>query len=173
MGALLKNQFAIVTGGAKGIGFAVAQSLGKAGAKVMLADVDQQAGVTAVEKLQEAGIEATYTACDVSSKQDVDRLIDHTVQQLGGVDIMVANAGMPFHWCLPLFFPVMSSCAICDMQHAAKGRFVGCLLCFVLPVPAASPPSWLLQLCECCACWWDWTLCILSLLQGSSRQLHS
>eukprot|EP00877_Chromochloris_zofingiensis_P005984 jgi/Chrzof1/1639/Cz10g15110.t1 len=94
MGALLKNQFAIVTGGAKGIGFAVAQSLGKAGAKVMLADVDQQAGVTAVEKLQEAGIEATYTACDVSSKQDVDRLIDHTVQQLGGVDIMVANAGI-------------------------------------------------------------------------------
>eukprot|EP00878_Enallax_costatus_P014234 GHUV01014889.1.p1 GENE.GHUV01014889.1~~GHUV01014889.1.p1 ORF type:complete len:149 (+),score=39.14 GHUV01014889.1:220-666(+) len=90
----LVDKIAIVTGAAKGIGFAVAQSLGRDGASVMLSDIDDSAADTAVSRLSEQGIKAVYTHCDVSKRDQVQHLISQTVQQLGGVDIMVANAGI-------------------------------------------------------------------------------
>eukprot|EP00878_Enallax_costatus_P036794 GHUV01041352.1.p1 GENE.GHUV01041352.1~~GHUV01041352.1.p1 ORF type:complete len:208 (+),score=34.21 GHUV01041352.1:309-932(+) len=71
-----------------------AQSLGRDGASVMLSDIDDSAADTAVSRLSEQGIKAVYTHCDVSKRDQVQHLISQTVQQLGGVDIMVANAGI-------------------------------------------------------------------------------
>jgi len=90
----LLKKVAIVTGAARGIGYAIAQSLGKEGAAVMVSDVDDGAAASAVSKLQQQGISASYTHCDVSNSEQVQQLITKTVEQLGGVDIMVANAGI-------------------------------------------------------------------------------
>lgn len=90
----LSDKIAIVTGAAKGIGLAVAQALGNEGAAVMVSDVDDSAAQSAVNSLKQQGIRAEYTHCDVSKKDQVQQLIQQTVQQLGGIDILVANAGI-------------------------------------------------------------------------------
>lgn len=69
------------------------QALGNEGAAVMVSDVDDQAAEKALISLKEQGIQALYTRCDVSKKEQVQRLVQQTVEQLGGVDILVANAG--------------------------------------------------------------------------------
>eukprot|EP00879_Flechtneria_rotunda_P015233 GHRR01015924.1.p1 GENE.GHRR01015924.1~~GHRR01015924.1.p1 ORF type:complete len:227 (+),score=72.08 GHRR01015924.1:180-860(+) len=88
----LIKKAAVVTGGAKGIGFAVAQRLGLEGAAVMLGDIDDQAATEAVGRLKDQGIQATFTHCDVSQEPQVQNLIQQTIELLGGVDILVANA---------------------------------------------------------------------------------
>ncbi|KAF6254965.1 hypothetical protein COO60DRAFT_1537787 [Scenedesmus sp. NREL 46B-D3] len=90
----LADKIAVVTGAAKGIGLAVAQALGQEGAAVMVSDVDDIAAQQAVDSLLQQGIRAEYTHCDVANKDQVQQLIQQTVQQLGGVDILVANAGI-------------------------------------------------------------------------------
>lgn len=85
MAGMLANRVAIVTGGAKGIGYAVCQSLGKEGAKVVIGDVDQEASAAAVAQLEKQGIEAISTKCDVSSKAEVDALIQKAVDHMGGL----------------------------------------------------------------------------------------
>lgn len=64
-------QVAIVTGAAKGIGYAIAQRLGKEGAAVMVSDVDDTAAATAVNNLKQQGISAAFTHCDVASSEQV------------------------------------------------------------------------------------------------------
>jgi NAD(P)-dependent dehydrogenase (short-subunit alcohol dehydrogenase family) len=93
----LADRVAIVTGGAKGIGYAIARSLGQAGAKVMLADWDKPAVEEAASSLSKDGIQATCTQCDVSNSQQVTELVARTATEMGGVDIMVANAGTSIH----------------------------------------------------------------------------
>ena len=93
MANTLANRVAIVTGGAKGIGYAIARSLGQAGAKVMLADWDKPAVEEAASSLTKDGIQAACTQCDVSNSQQVTELVARTASEMGGVDIMVANAG--------------------------------------------------------------------------------
>lgn len=62
----------------------------------MLSDIDDSSAERAVSQLSSEGIKAPYTHCDVSRKDQVQNLIHHTVQQLGSIDIVVANAGMYF-----------------------------------------------------------------------------
>jgi NAD(P)-dependent dehydrogenase (short-subunit alcohol dehydrogenase family) len=59
----------------------------------MVSDVDDAAAEQAVNNLTQQGITALYTHCDVSNKAQVQNLIQTTVQKLGGLDIVVANAG--------------------------------------------------------------------------------
>jgi hypothetical protein len=65
----------------------------KAGAAVMVADIDQAAIDHAVSRLSGAGIKAAGARCDVSRAADVDGVLTKTQEELGGVDILVANAG--------------------------------------------------------------------------------
>lgn len=67
-------QVAIVTGAARGIGFAIAQSLGKEGAAVMVSDVDDTAAAAAVSNLQQQGISASFVHCDVANSDQVSGL---------------------------------------------------------------------------------------------------
>ena len=85
----LSGKCAHVTGGAKGIGAAIARALSMAGARVMLSDVNvDDARATADE------IGATAIALDVSDRAAVDAAMRETVEQLGGLDILVNNAGL-------------------------------------------------------------------------------
>lgn len=84
----LENKTAIVTGGAQGIGRAIAERYVAEGARVMIADIDEgKAGAAAGE------IGCAFAAADVSKKEDVDRLVDGAVAELGHIDILVNNAG--------------------------------------------------------------------------------
>jgi NAD(P)-dependent dehydrogenase (short-subunit alcohol dehydrogenase family) len=89
--AELDGRRALVTGGGRGIGRAVAELLTERGARVMIADIDP---VTARETAAALGDGAGSVACDVTSADDVAAAVAATVEQLGGLDILVANAGI-------------------------------------------------------------------------------
>jgi glucose 1-dehydrogenase len=89
----LKNKVSIVTGGAKGIGQAIVRRFLDDGAKVILADVDEQAGATAASELQGRG-DVRFVKCDVSERRDVGSMVAATLDAFGEIDILVNNAGV-------------------------------------------------------------------------------
>ncbi|XP_054609712.1 dehydrogenase/reductase SDR family member 4 [Dunckerocampus dactyliophorus] len=93
----LTGKVAIVTASTAGIGLAAAQALGKRGAHVVVSS-RRQAGVDkAVALLQSQDIQVTGTTCNVGKKEDRERLLQMTLDQCGGVDILVSNAAVnPF-----------------------------------------------------------------------------
>jgi len=91
--SLLAGQTAVVTGGAQGLGFAIAERFIAEGAHVMLGDLDLEATRAAVDKLGGAEV-ARAVRCDVTSSADVNALVAAAVEQFGGLDIMVNNAGI-------------------------------------------------------------------------------
>ncbi|MER7606209.1 MULTISPECIES: 3-oxoacyl-ACP reductase FabG [unclassified Nocardioides] len=90
--ALLENRTAVITGGAQGIGLAVAERFVAEGARVVLADLD---GAAAEAAAKELGPDvATGVACDVVSAEDVERALETAVATYGSLDIVVNNAGI-------------------------------------------------------------------------------
>lgn len=89
----LKGQVALVTGGSRGLGLQMAESLGEAGAKVMLTARKAAELEEAAAHLSERGIDARWIAADASKPEDVQRVVDETMQRLGRIDILVNNAG--------------------------------------------------------------------------------
>ena len=95
----LSGKIAIVTGGAQGFGFGIAQEMVKEGAFVVVANRGEKAGLAAVEKL---GDHSAFIPCDVSSPESVEQLMISTVEQFGGIDIFVSNAGILKAGALPV-----------------------------------------------------------------------
>ncbi len=87
----LKDRTALVTGAARGIGFAIAKRFIEDGAKVVLSDVDEKVGAEAAKSL---GANAHFIACDVGDAKAVDTLVKSTVAKFGALDILVNNAGI-------------------------------------------------------------------------------
>jgi 2-deoxy-D-gluconate 3-dehydrogenase len=90
----LSGKAAIVTGGAKGIGFGIAYRLAEAGAKVLVADFDEPAAQEAVKQLTGKGWSAEAFKVDVSDEIGVKSMVDACKQKFGSVDILVNNAGI-------------------------------------------------------------------------------
>ncbi len=90
----LKDQVAIVTGAARGIGLACAKRFAAEGAKVVLSDVEVEAGERAAEEIQASGADALFVKCDVGDKAEVEALMESAVAAFGRMDILVANAGI-------------------------------------------------------------------------------
>ncbi len=84
----------IVTGGAKGIGYACADRFLEDGDNVVIADIDKQAGKAAIEKLAVDEDRVLYVATDVSDKLSVHNLIAETLGKFGRIDVLVNNAGI-------------------------------------------------------------------------------
>ncbi len=85
---------AMITGGASGIGLAVAKQLGAKGARLVLADIEQTALDTAVDAFRETGVEASGVVCDVSRRDSVEALAEETFGRLGKVHLIFNNAGV-------------------------------------------------------------------------------
>ncbi|CAN5431110.1 3-oxoacyl-[acyl-carrier-protein] reductase [soil metagenome] len=90
----LKGKVAIVTGGAKGIGYGISYRLAEAGAKVLVADVDEASVQKATQELVSMGWSAEACIADVSSDDDVKRMFATTQEIFGTIDILVNNAGI-------------------------------------------------------------------------------
>lgn len=92
----LDGQNALVTGAARGIGLGCAQRLLDDGARVLLADIDDEAGEKAARELAEAGAgdRVAYLHCDVGDSAAVQAAVDRVVETWGGIDIAVANAAV-------------------------------------------------------------------------------
>ncbi|WP_248924947.1 glucose 1-dehydrogenase [Paenibacillus hamazuiensis] len=90
----MSPKVAIITGGAQGIGRAVALRFASSGYKVSVADVDKEAGLELVKLIGKAGGEAMFLKVDVAEQQEVERWIRVTVQELGRIDVLVNNAGI-------------------------------------------------------------------------------
>ena len=91
--SLLTGQTAVVTGGAQGLGFAIAERFISEGARVVLGDLDLGATEAAAKQLGGDDI-ALAVRCDVTRADEVDALVAAAVERFGGLDIMVNNAGI-------------------------------------------------------------------------------
>lgn len=91
--ALLAGRTAVITGGARGLGYAVAERFIAEGARVVLGDVNAEATRAAAETLG-GSVFARAHVCDVTSGAEVDSLVAVAVEAFGSLDIMVNNAGI-------------------------------------------------------------------------------
>ena len=89
----LEGKTAIVTGAARGIGYAVAERLLFEGARVMIADIDESTGAEALESLSPHG-QVMFAHCDVGERLDIRNAIAETLDAFGDIDILVNNAGI-------------------------------------------------------------------------------
>lgn len=87
----LAGRVAIITGGASGIGRATVELFAAEGAKVVIADIRDQAGQDLAERL---GAAAVFRHTDVGSEADMQAIVDLAVEHFGGLDILFNNAGM-------------------------------------------------------------------------------
>ncbi|MFJ9128570.1 SDR family NAD(P)-dependent oxidoreductase [Streptomyces sp. NPDC102340] len=90
----LTGRKALVTGGAQGLGAAAAEALVREGAAVVIADVQEDAGRATAERLQKAGGAATFVPLDVADDESWDWAVTRAVDELGGLDVLVNNAGV-------------------------------------------------------------------------------
>lgn len=89
----LKGKTAIVTGGANGIGKATAILLAKAGANIAIGDFKLEDAEKAAKEIEALDVKAIAVSCNVLKDEDLVNLVDTTVKELGGIHILINNAG--------------------------------------------------------------------------------
>lgn len=95
----LSGQVAVVTGGAKGIGKAIARSLTRAGAQVVIDDIVSETKIESVlEEIEKLGPRPHYIRADISDKEEAQRLMDETYQKYSDLNILINNAGVVADW---------------------------------------------------------------------------
>jgi 3alpha(or 20beta)-hydroxysteroid dehydrogenase len=93
-GKTLAGKKALVTGGARGIGAAIAQALANAGAAIMIADILEDVGRDTAATIAKSGVKTGFVRLDVTDDQQWEKAVAATVSALGGYDILINNAGV-------------------------------------------------------------------------------
>jgi glucose 1-dehydrogenase len=88
----LQGEVAIITGAANGIGRGIALAFAAAGANIVVADIDTDAGAETVHEIEGKGRKALLVKTDVRKDEYLDHLVDETLEQFGRIDILVNNA---------------------------------------------------------------------------------
>lgn len=89
----LDGDVAIVTGASRGLGLAMAEALAEAGSNVVLAARDEETLETVAKGIRSLGVKALVVPTDVANENELDRLVERTVEDFGRIDILVNNAG--------------------------------------------------------------------------------
>ncbi|GAB4833301.1 hypothetical protein Ancab_031547 [Ancistrocladus abbreviatus] len=90
----LNSKVAIITGGASGFGESTVRLFARHGAKVIIADIQDEKGILLSNDINSHGGEVTYIHCDVSNESDVKNAVDVTISKYGHLDVMYNNAGI-------------------------------------------------------------------------------
>jgi len=93
-GKPLAGRAAVVTGGTRGIGLAIARALAEDGASVVVSGRDAGRLESAVTEIESLGVSALGVAADQSKREDCDRLVDAAKERFGRIDVLVNNAGI-------------------------------------------------------------------------------
>lgn len=94
----LSGKVALVTGAHRGIGYAIAEEMGRAGASVAICSNDADGVAKATQRLQSAGIRVLGVTCDVGIDAELDRLVAEAEDAFGPIGILVCNAGINPHF---------------------------------------------------------------------------
>jgi len=89
-----KNKVVVITGGAVGIGYVMAELFGREGAQVFILDVSPEKGNTAEWSLISDGIEAAFIQCDVTKKEDIEQAVLGISDKVAAVHVLCNNAGL-------------------------------------------------------------------------------
>src|SRR5262245_58701332 len=89
----LRGKVALITGGNGGIGLGIARGLAQAGADVAIVGRNEAKNAAALDELSALGVRATGIIADVTDAAQAARMVAEAAERLGGVDILVANAG--------------------------------------------------------------------------------
>lgn len=136
----LTGRTALVTGGSKGLGEAMAAGLASAGARVVLASRHEDEAVAAAQRIAaDFGVSAIGLAADVTDPRQVDALVAETVSRCGGIDILINNAGVNIRGAIDeLTFEQFRQChdvnvngpwlcaraVVPQMKRAGRGRII-------------------------------------------------
>ncbi len=90
----LENKTALVTGSGQGIGKAIAVTLAQAGADIVINDVNKEAAESAAAEIKALGVNTGVQIADITDPDAVKKMIDHVVNEFGGIDILINNAGI-------------------------------------------------------------------------------
>ncbi|MFE9446306.1 SDR family NAD(P)-dependent oxidoreductase [Streptomyces sp. NPDC006602] len=90
----LTGRKALVTGGARGLGAGMAEALARAGAAVVIGDIQEGSGKATAEALRTSGATAGFVSLDVTEDASWESAVAQTIAELGGLDIVVNNAGV-------------------------------------------------------------------------------
>lgn len=93
----LEGRVAVITGAAKGIGKGIAQVFAGEGAKVVIADLDDEAGMETAEEIRHAGGEAVFLSVDVTRQVETEKMAQEAINHYGRIDILASNAGIYPH----------------------------------------------------------------------------
>lgn len=119
----LSGHVAVVTGGGRGLGRAIATGLARHGAKLVLCGRNEDTVRGAAEELGRDGTEVLAVAADVSREEDVLRLREAAVQRFGQVDVLVNNAGVN-----PIYRGIEKT-SLSEWQHILDVNLTGVFLC--------------------------------------------
>ncbi len=128
-----KERVAVITGAASGIGRAAALAFASAGARVVVADVNEAEGLGTVAAIKDRGGEGVFVRADVSREEDAERMVRAALNNYGRLDIMFNNAGIP----MPPTPAEATPAELFDRIFAVnvRGVFLGCK--YAIPVMRA------------------------------------
>jgi NAD(P)-dependent dehydrogenase (short-subunit alcohol dehydrogenase family) len=130
MKRLLEGRTALVTGGASGIGRASALAYAREGARVMVTDVNEAAGLRVAAEIREAGGDARFAVADVSREDAVEGMVRATIEAFGSLDCALNNAGMTG----PM--GPLPSLSLEDFERVMRLNLTGVFLCMKHEIPA-------------------------------------
>ena len=125
----LKDKVAIITGGASGIGKATAILFAEHGAKIAVADIDENGANQTLAAIHDAGKEAIYVQTDVTISDNTERMVAETVSRYGKLDILLSSAGIAMR--LPV-----ADLSETDWHRCLDVNLTGVYLCAKAAIPA-------------------------------------
>ena len=124
------DKVALVTGGGSGIGEACAMTFAWSGAKVIVADFDEDGGDRVTEAIRAESLEATFVEVDVSKPEQIEAMVAATVETYGGLHVAVNNAGIGGAQALTGEYPIDS------WQQVIEVNLSGVFYCMRHEIPA-------------------------------------